>query len=185
MSLYLVRHAHTQQSEAPSDEWTLSDRGRREAAALATAELWANVAAAYSSPEVKAVESIAPAVEAWGLPCRLDARLREVERPHTWHEDYGEVARRFLTSPEPPQGWEPRDTALNRVAACLREIEQTHAGQDVVICSHGLLLTLYVSGLAGAEADPFEIWRSIGFGVVAVVSGDRLVRPFGPPELVR
>lgn len=180
--LYLVRHAETRRTEALPRLWPLSERGFQQAAALSAAPFWMHVEAVYCSPEGKAVETIAPAAARRGLPLRLDVRLREVERPAVWYEEYEGAVQRFFSLPDPPEGWERRGDALDRVVSCLAEVEERHAGRPAAVCSHGLLLTLYLCGLKGSEADSFEVWRSIDFGAVAVVSRGRLMLPFGPPE---
>ncbi len=179
MRLYLVRHGRTQPTGSSAHEWPLSPEGEMEARQLADAPFWSGIHALYSSPEVKALATVQPAAEKHGLEVRQDARLREVGRPTGWIADYGAAVGRYLQEPDrTPDGWEPVREVRARVAQLMWDLEERHRDERVAVCGHGLALTLYLTLLEGVEGGPLELWRSIGFGQVAVVEGGRLLMPF-------
>jgi broad specificity phosphatase PhoE len=185
MRLYLVRHARTAPAGPDAREWRLSTEGEAQARALASAPFWPDAHALYSSPEEKVLATVRPAAELHGLEIREDVRLREAGRPAVWIDDYEAAVRRYLQDPDrTPEGWEPAREVRSRMTELLWELEEKHRGERVVVCGHGLALTLYVSLLEGAAGSPFEIWRGIGFGKVAVAEGGRLLLPFGAPSAV-
>lgn len=177
----MIRHGLTLPSGTDSHEWPLSPEGGEQAEALADAPFWKNVSTLYSSTEEKAVATIRPASGRHGLEIREDHRLREARRPARGHEDYDEVVRRYLEDHEnPPEGWE---NALE-VKARVEESKERHPGENIVVCSHGLAPVLYLSGLPSVKQGVFGLWRSIGFGRVAVLEDGDFVEPFGDPAKV-
>jgi broad specificity phosphatase PhoE len=89
--------------------------------------------------------------------------------------------RRYLAG-ESVATWEPLLTALARITSCIEQIAARHAGLEVGVVSHGLVLTLYLAALLGLDgAGAFDLWSRIGFPDVAVVDAEarRLERTFG------
>jgi len=174
--LYLIRHGYTEPSGPDAATWGLSARGRDQAGRFALSPFWESVGCVWSSPEEKALWTVQPAVERYGLKLHTDPRLAEVRRGSEWIEDYEGAVREYLSG-NGPERWEPVEAARERVLECIQEIECS--GQRVAVVSHGLLLTLYLAALDGT--DPFELWRGIGFGRVAVVEDGRLITHFSDP----
>lgn len=176
--LYLIRHARTLPTGLDSHLWPLSPEGEAEAERLAEASFWGDVSALYSSPEHKAVATVRGAAARHNLSLRTDDRLREVGRPARWIDDYDGAVRGYLRDKYPPPDWESMSEARARMMECIGKVSARHPCESVAVCSHGLALTLYLSGLGLAQGDAFHLWRSIGFAWVAVVEDGRLVRPF-------
>jgi broad specificity phosphatase PhoE/GNAT superfamily N-acetyltransferase len=183
MPIYLVRHASTIPIGPDARRWPLSPIGEAEARQLAQAAFWKDIDALYSSPEEKAVETVRIAARKHGLEIRLDERLREVRRAPGWADDYHALVRRYLEEPDnPPEGWEPVDTATARMVACIRDIECNHDGERVAVCGHGLAFALLLQTLEGVDASAFATWQRLGFGQVAVAERGQLLLGFGEPE---
>lgn len=84
MSLYLVRHAHALDRSGWSVDdldRPLSDRGRRQAALVATFFADHRVGAVYSSQAVRCVDTIAATAEAHGVQIEVRRELTEGARP--------------------------------------------------------------------------------------------------------
>jgi broad specificity phosphatase PhoE len=143
--VYLVRHALTVVDPAtPSEDWVLSEKGRRAAAALDLPAL-----PVLTSPEPKA--SVTAELAGWDAT--PDDRLREVTRP--FHgDDYADYVRRYLAGDE-PDGWEPRAHALERLHDALH-------GFDGIAVTHGLAISLYC-------AFDFAQWQALPFPAVVEV----------------
>lgn len=186
MRLYLIRHGRTRRDGPDSQAWPLSSAGEAEAARLVGAAFWSSVTAIYSSPELKALQTIRRVAERYALAVNVEEGLREVRRPPVWVVDYESVVRGFFERPEaPPDGWESAAAATARLTASITAIITRAPGAAVALCGHGLAWTLYVSTLDGAPVQAFELWRSIGFGQVAVVEEGQLLIPFSDPWEVR
>ncbi len=182
MRLYLIRHGRTEPSGTDSSQWPLSEQGEGEARVLAEASFWPEVVALYSSPEPKALATVRPSAEKRGLTVQDDVRLREVRRPPAWIDDYLGAVRAYLNeTDDSPDGWERPWQVRKRMLGCIQDLERRHGDASVAVCGHGLAVTLYLCAITGLSSDRFDVWRSIGFGEVAVVEDGRLVVPFGDP----
>ena len=181
MLLYLIRHGRTLPTGPDAHAWPLSEEGMVEAERLVGAPLWRPVAALYSSHEGKALSTVLPSAARHGLSTMEDERLREVGRPARWIEGYEAAVEAYLEHDETPEGWEPREDARSRMIECVGAITARHRGEAVAVCGHGLALSLYLGSLADVPDSPFAVWRSIGFGQVALVHDGRLAAPFGDP----
>jgi broad specificity phosphatase PhoE len=179
MRLYLVRHAAVAvRPDKPSAQWHLSPEGREAARALGDEPYWAGVSAVHTSCEPKAVATAQRIAAPHGLPLRIDAGLREVERP--WVEGGYEDTVRHYFAGETLAGWEPPGDALARVRGAIERV--TSLNEDAAVASHGLALTLYLRDLLDLDADAsFALWQSIRFPDVAIVdpAARRMERAFG------
>ena len=127
----------------------LTERGERQATAVAEALAEPTPVAVYSSDLLRAISTAAPLCARAGLELVTDARLRErdmgsfvgvrfdvlrAEQPDAW---------RALASRAPdftPPGGESHRTCAARVCGALDEILQRHAAGVVVVVSHGVAM---------------------------------------------
>lgn len=158
-SLVLIRHGEPwiQPDVAPA-AWTLSKSGRASAAALRPSLAGFRPAAALSSPEPKARETMALAVD---LPIETHVDFAEHQR-----NDWGFLARDELDRrmaavfAHPDQSIEGAETALaarQRLHAALAR----EARRPLAVCTHGTILSLWLAERLGVEAEP--LWRSLAF----------------------
>jgi len=144
----LVRHAMPEVVPgAPPTEWELGADGLAAARALAARLDGDQV---VSSDEPKARQTAAEI--AVGRDLRLDARLREAERPGGWDPDYRARAARYVGG-EALAGWEPHAAVIARVGAAARG--------DIVV-THGLALTLWLAS-TGLVGDATRFWEELRF----------------------
>ncbi len=81
MRLVLITHAHTAAiPAADADAWGLSPTGAAQAAVLARAAFWAEVAQIVVSSEPKARLTVEPVVQERRLPVWVDCRFDELRR---------------------------------------------------------------------------------------------------------
>ncbi|HXF59969.1 MAG TPA: histidine phosphatase family protein [Caldilineaceae bacterium] len=181
MYLYLITHLATEpQPGRSSDMWQLSAEGREQAAALRAAPFWARVEQIAVSAEPKTLLSIAPVVEARGLPVWVDCRFDELRRGG-WVADYAaQVAEALARPTEPVGGWEPAAHALRRVLGGLDDLQQRFAPKTVALVGHGLTLSLLRAHWLGYERVRLEEWARLRFGAVALVElpAGRIVEDF-------
>jgi 2,3-bisphosphoglycerate-dependent phosphoglycerate mutase len=167
----LIRHGETawnrdRRMQGQTD-MPLSKEGRAQAVALGARLAGARFAALYSSDLVRAMDTARSVAEATGHDIVTDARLRErafgifegltgaeiaarypdeLERFHSRDPDYvvpsGESARVFHA----------------RCLGCLVEIAERHAGEEVAVVTHGLVLDAIYRA---AYAMPFEAPRTV------------------------
>ncbi len=183
MTLYLIRHPHTQPDPArPASQWGLSERGQAQVRALVDLPLWSGVTAVYTSEEYKTTMVGEAVRAAHGIPFTPLIDLGEAQRDRWLEADAFEVAQQaFFARPDVPPvpDWESADAAQGRfVAAMERVLRQHPAGESLAVVSHATVLTLYTAHLAG-EAPTVERWRAIGFMAIMAVERATL-RPLTP-----
>lgn len=158
--LFLVRHAHA--DWVPDEQRPLSPRGGRDASRLAGLLAPRLPAAIYTSPARRAVETIAPLASRLGLrPIELPA-LRERELPVQRAEDFAEaVSASWRESGAPVGGGESNEAAQARGVQAVRLVLERHAGQTVVVATHGNLLALVVNAFDARYGH--EFWQGLSF----------------------
>jgi probable phosphoglycerate mutase len=152
-TLYLVRHGEAESNASLRfGGWSpvpLTDKGRRQAEAVARALAGRAPTAIVSSDLARAHQTAAPIAAATGLPIALDPRLRErsvgvfdgllfteaeARYPDAW-------ARMLARDPDAvPEGAETVDQVYARVTEAIEAIVAAHAGGKVVVVTHGIAL---------------------------------------------
>jgi broad specificity phosphatase PhoE len=159
----LVRHAQPQvRREAPAAEWPLSDAGSAAASALARRIAHDGVTRVFTSIEPKAVGTARALAAVWDLEVEEVPGLHEHERPEAqWmsREAFDERVRQLFARPaERVFGVETADEARRRFTIALMRL-LTRAPGDIVVVSHGTVITLFVAEAAGVE--PFAFWKRL------------------------
>ncbi|MFZ5825268.1 MAG: histidine phosphatase family protein [Bacillota bacterium] len=181
--IYLIRHAEVHPIEGlPAAQWPLTERGRQQAEAIAGLPFWGEVRAVYSSPEAKAMETVAPAARRYQLPVTPVDDLRELERTPGLHPDYHAAVAACFAEPERScnGGWEPAGAARRRITEAIAQIARQEG--PVAVVSHGLVYALFLAGLNGCPAPTVPEWRAIpmpGWAVVDLTTR-QVMHPFSP-----
>jgi broad specificity phosphatase PhoE len=185
--LILVRHAASSPDPcvAPS-QWPLSDVGRQSCAALAQALAPYLPAALYSSREAKATETAALTARALGLGFAVRPGLQEHARTtDDWlapEAFQAAVAGLFARPAEVVFGQESADQAHARFAAAVDGLLAEPAQGNIVVFTHGTVLTLFVSrAVSGIE--PLDFLRRLGLPAVVVLSRPQLALEAVLPEV--
>lgn len=171
-TVYLVRHAHAHWTT--DDTRPLSEAGTEAAKRLAALLSDRPIAAIYSSPSRRAIDTVAPLADRLGLQVQLMPDLRERELLPMAPELFDEAVASTWRFPErAPPGSESNDVAQRRGLNALESVLDRHRQQHIVVSTHGTLMTLMLNGL-----DPslgFEFWRRLSFPDVyalELVEGD-------------
>jgi len=163
--LLMVRHGATSATEegrfSGAEGAELSDEGRWQAARLGERLANEEIAALYSSPLSRALET----ARLIGGCCRLEPivrdGLREIGHGHWDGMTRPDVERQFADEysaweADPftfaPSGGESGVAVLARALPVVREIVNAHPGQQVVVVSHKATLRLVLSSLLGFDA---------------------------------
>jgi 2,3-bisphosphoglycerate-dependent phosphoglycerate mutase len=165
-TILLARHGETDWNRTSRFQGhadpPLNRTGRRQAAELAAALADEELAAVYSSPLRRALETAAAVAAAHGLAVTALEALREVDVGSWEGLTSAEVERRF---PEQfarwldhGQGWddgESYDEMGDRVVAGLLELAAAHEGERIVAVTHGgpiRAALAFADGVTHAEA---------------------------------
>jgi probable phosphoglycerate mutase len=162
--LYLVRHGATPRTE--EDRFSgdaavdLSSEGRRQAERLAQRLARETIAAVYSSPLGRAVETAEVISRPHGLALVSREGLKEISHGHWEGLTRAEVEQRYaeeyrLWEADPftfaPVDGESGVSVLARALPVIREIVTNHAGRNVLVVSHKATLRLVLSSLLGFD----------------------------------
>lgn len=171
--LWLIRHGETSwnaegrvqgQTDVP-----LSEVGHAQARAVASLFSERQIDALYSSDLQRVTQTAHPAAQALGLAIRVEPMLRERHYGMFETLTYAEVklrhpeeyARFRAHDPEFDfRGGEGLRVFFERSVACLTDIAARHAGEDVLIYTHGGVLDMayrHAKGLGLASKRDFEI----------------------------
>ena len=157
--MLLVRHSAPElDPSAPSEEWRLSEEGRRRCGPLAErlAQHAPRVLLASSEPKAReTAELVAPTL---GLEVQLSNGLRETARRTIgWlaPEDLDRGIRGLFDRPgEVVFGEESAAAALARFEAAVAGLPE-----PAVVVTHGTVLSLYAAPRIGRDA--YELWGSL------------------------
>jgi broad specificity phosphatase PhoE len=153
--LILVRHAmpaHGQ--DTLSRDWLLASEGR--VAARSLCGLLPTGARLVASSEPKAIGSLEPAGEVIA-----DRRFDEVSRVEAYDDTYRTRRRAYVDGADHTH-WEARNDVVARFDAGVTEHLAVAAGRSVVIASHGMAMTLWLTATVGL-ADPGAFWADLRF----------------------
>ncbi len=159
--VYLVRHAESAPTPAlPEAGWPLSPAGEAQAVALVAALLPLGITRVYSSPYLRARQTVQPFATAAGLPLGTADGLRERKLTEGMVDGWAEHLR---------QSWRDFDYRLPggeslrecqaRTVRTLRELAARHPHATIAACSHGNAIATALHA-----ADPsagLDDWRSL------------------------
>jgi 2,3-bisphosphoglycerate-dependent phosphoglycerate mutase len=158
--VYLVRHAHA--AWAPDESRPLSESGRAAAVTIAGLLSAIPVAAIYSSPAQRSIQTVELLGQRLGVRVDIVPELRERHLPVVSAGDFERIVREAWRVPTHATGdGESNRMAQTRGLAAVHQFIERHAGQHVVVATHGNLLALILNGL-----DPsfgYEFWRELSF----------------------
>lgn len=170
MELFLVRHGETawnaQRRFQGQSDVPLSERGRAQAAAIASALGSIPFNHAYASDLKRASETAQTIVGDRGLPVQLDVRLREFDfgawEGLTWAQIVGrwpEFDERLTTQPRryEPVGGERFEHVVARVRAFLADLSAAATTGYTLIVSHAGALHAMMEALAPRGFDPHGV----------------------------
>ena len=142
----------------PSEEWRLSEEGRRRCGPLAERLAGHGPRALLASTEPKARETAELVAPVLGLEVQLSDGLRETARRTvgwlTPEELDGGIRGLFARPDEVVFGEESAAAALARFEAAVDGVPE-----PAVVVTHGTVLSLYAAARTGR--DPYELWRAL------------------------
>lgn len=172
-TLILVKHSLPEiDPSVPAKEWVLSDEGRRRARKLGERLGRYNPDRVVSSIEPKAVETAEFASDCLKIPMETVGGLHEHEREKGGFlekERFEQSIRRFYEQPDDPVfGEETADSAHGRFSKVVHRITDRYPKENIVIVTHGTVLSLFVS--RNSELEPFALWKKLGLPSWIVLS---------------
>ena len=177
LTVLIIRHA---ESVAPGisgfDEYSrpLTAKGMRDASQLCDTLSSMRVDATYSSPYLRARQTIEPIAQARGLAIETVEDLRErVLSPVDLPDWRAHLKRSWEDFDYAPVGGETSREAQARVVRVLEMVAARHTGGTVMLASHGNLIALALN--AFMPSVDYAFWESIPMPAVFTLirEGDR------------
>ena len=172
--LILVRHSISQTDpNKPAAQWGLSEEGRQRCRPLAEQLVPYRPDIIITSTETKAQETGRLVAEILNLPVQTAPNLHEHERGNVgWFAskaDFEAQVGRFFAEPgELVFGEETADQSHHRFAQAVAEVVGRYPEQNIVIVTHGTVLSLFISRSAGL--DSFSFWQRLDMPAYVVIS---------------
>ena len=159
----LVRHSLPEiRRDVPAAQWGLSDAGRTRATAFARHVDPGSARTVFTSEEPKAMQTGAALASAWGLDVQAIPGLHEHERPKAQmlsREQFEDRIRQMFARPSDLVfGAESAERARRRFTTALMRLF-VRSSEDVIVVSHGTVMTLFVAEATGV--DPFAFWKKL------------------------
>lgn len=152
--------------------WPISDQGRVAAEQLAHRLRAFTPDVVLSSDEPKAIATAEPISILTGVELESAPGLREHDRrggPWMETEVFQESVHQFFDNPSDiVYGQESADGAFRRFHVALDVLLGSRSFENAVVVTHGTVITLYVSRLAGVDA--FPLWERLGLPSYVVMS---------------
>jgi len=172
--LILVRHSMPEiVPDVPANLWRLSGAGRRRCVGLAERLATHEPSLVFSSLEPKASETGELMAVLLGIPLETVPDLREHDRQDVGffgdQEQFrAQVTRLFEYPGELVFGRETADQAHRRFSEAIAMVIEQHPADNLVIVTHGTVMTLFVARAAGL--DPVPVWNQLGLPSYIILS---------------
>lgn len=160
-TVYLVRHARSDNSVAEEALRPLTEKGMEDRRLVTDILKGKEIKAVYSSPYLRAVQTVSPLADALGLEVISESAFRERAQGEKagiadfalkqWHD------RDFSA----PMG-ESLNETVDRFLARLYELIKEHEGQAFVVGSHGMAISAVASRLfSGFDYDEYLKFQNV------------------------
>jgi broad specificity phosphatase PhoE len=164
-NLILVRHSISKPDpDLSPHQWELTDEGRVRCAPLAKQLQVYEPEIIITSIEPKAIQTGEIVARELGLSSQSAENLHEHEREQSLivgQEEWLEQMANFFTSPDTLIfGRETANQALERFSTAVESILSAYLHNNIVIVSHGTVMSLLYSQITGRDA--FKFWRKLG-----------------------
>ena len=171
--LILVKHARPEITPTvPARQWPLSETGRTQCALLADQLAPYAPAALVSSVEPKAFETAHLVAHRLHASVQIVDGLHEHDRSNTpWlgPEAFTSAVAAFFHRPaELIMGSETAHQASQRFARSIDAVLRQHAEQNIIVFTHGTVLSLFVAHTTGLE--PLILWQRLGLPSFVVLT---------------
>lgn len=182
--LYLVRHARTQiDPRRHHSQWELDPAGADLLRELAALPHWAAAYRIVSSSEAKAAKTAEEIARVHHLaPVERLAGLQELHKG-SFVANHAEAMETLFKFPDRPvgEGWETAQAALARFSAAMEGLIAEAGGRDLIVVSHGTVLSLYLAWVQGKSQVELADWGSIGMPDFCVIETHtmRVIQRFG------
>ncbi|OMF83112.1 histidine phosphatase family protein [Paenibacillus glucanolyticus] len=157
-TLYFVRHAESPYSEGKERSRGLYVQGASDAERVKGLLLGEGIGVIVSSPYQRAKDTVQPLADALGLPITVLEDLRERKIGDFQGNSFTDAKRKLFNEPDTcfPEGESSKD-AQRRAVQAMEGILDTYKGKNVVMGTHGDIMTLMLHHYD--QRFDYEFWQ--------------------------
>jgi len=179
-SIYFLRHAETAvEPSQPAREWRITTEGLRQTQELAKSDVFRNIEGIIHSSEQKARQTADVFAEQLNVDLYELSEFDELRRQKAESlskSEYRFLVRETLTNWERNvPNWESGAEALRRFAEAVKRIDIMFYSRNILVVSHGLVLTLYFCQLRNFQSIAFERWTQMPYLAWGLVREGRVL----------
>jgi broad specificity phosphatase PhoE len=179
-SIYFLRHAESEVDlSTPLHEWPITPDGLEKTKELASKEVFEAIQGIVHSNEKKACQTVDAFAEGLDVQKYALSGLDELKREHEGtlsNEEYRARVRETLVNmDENAPGWESGAAALKRFESAVNKINMMFHRKNILVVSHGIVLTAYFCKLKNFQSIAFERWSQLKYLGWGLVKGDRVL----------
>ena len=167
--LVLIRHSQSKpEPSIPANQWGLTGDGRQRCQRLPELLAGYRYERVYASAEPKAIQT----VENLAVPVEVIEDLGEHDRSNVpWMNSksaFDELVKKMFRQPKKLVfGTETAHQAVERFSHAIYKIIASNAGSDVLVATHGTVMTLFVCQYN--QLDPIPFWSNLGMPAIVVL----------------
>ncbi|MCJ7817935.1 MAG: phosphoglycerate mutase family protein, partial [Candidatus Thorarchaeota archaeon] len=147
--------------------WDLTEAGKLSSMELSKSQAFSKIDGIIHSSENKAKQTADIIAKETGVETYELEEFDELKRNHNaslTNEEYRALVRETLTNCEQPvTNWESGEDALARFMEGIRRTNMMFYDKNVLVVSHGLVMTLYFSSLTYFRKIAYERWAQLKF----------------------
>jgi len=163
----LLRHAETiKDPDTHPKDWLLTPDSLDKIHELIGGGRFNGITKIISSTEPKAVATGKPIAEYLNLPIEKMEEFVEVKREKTFLTDDEfliQKQKELELRNERVNGVESGDEAIARFKFAIQKLEEKYYGENVLIITHGTILTLFLADHKNDFKNVFDNWKKLGF----------------------
>jgi broad specificity phosphatase PhoE len=179
-SIYFLRHAETTVDPSlPTQEWSITPNGLQRAREMAKSDVFSKIEGIVHSSEKKARQTADAFAEELAVDIYEIPELGELQRHHEGflsNQEYRSLVRTTLTDWDcNVRDWESGAGALLRFVEGVKRINIMFYSRNILVVSHGLVLTLYFCQLRNFQSIAYERWTQMPFLAWGLVRDGRVL----------
>ncbi len=177
--LIFIRHAKTKKDEnIPIENWVLTEEGEKQAEQIANSGEFDDVRILISSKEDKAYLTIKPLADKLNIKIIKIKDLGEIKRPNSEKlptKEYEGIKKKIFEDLNfTKDNWETANHALKRFKDAIDKINKKYENKNILICSHGTVMSLYFAYLLNKLSQIMNRWKNLKFGNYGIVQDNKV-----------
>lgn len=180
-TFYFLRHAEAKiDSNITISNWSLSDKGEKQAQQRTEEGIFDEVEIIFSSNEKKAYQTAQPIAKKLGISITQVSELDELNRDKgnfLSSSDYEKSIEYCLKhKTESVNNWETSQHALGRFEKKINEINRQYKNKKILIVGHGFTINMYFAKLLGNLDKTYERLQKNNFADWGVIKNKMVIK---------